>query len=278
MPCDSAGAGLIALGAMRKRLEIEGANDRAAHFQRIRTLAAKPEFGAEIFDQRHRGRRRGPYLVDGRFEGDLLWASLKAAPETRVTISPGTARYWKFADEPPVQILDGNSIPFRSFYSLIPDANADVHEENLQQTDSGICLAGRPTGDAATRRAMSGLRFRDPSGKAASLAELLTIHDWQLDGVSRVVFFNTRTRESDRTGGPVRLVLADGDASFLEALQKFPEADVVGVFNRGADREKLEAIGSRMADLAQWFEGDDDVASGLSSVPMGISLSLLRER
>jgi hypothetical protein len=41
MPCDSAAAGLIALGAMRRRLELDDANDLTAHFQRIRALALR---------------------------------------------------------------------------------------------------------------------------------------------------------------------------------------------------------------------------------------------
>ena len=43
MPCDSAAAGLIALGAMRKCLELDDANDVASHYQRLLDIArARP--------------------------------------------------------------------------------------------------------------------------------------------------------------------------------------------------------------------------------------------
>ena len=47
MPCESAAAGLVVLGAMRRRLSIEGANDSDSHFQRIEQLAQQN--GVETF-------------------------------------------------------------------------------------------------------------------------------------------------------------------------------------------------------------------------------------
>ena len=43
MPCESAAAGLVALGAMRRRLAVDDANDSLAHFQRIERLAGHKE-------------------------------------------------------------------------------------------------------------------------------------------------------------------------------------------------------------------------------------------
>jgi hypothetical protein len=278
MPCDSAAAGLIALGAMLKRLETDGANDRAAHFERIRYLSAQPNNGVDLFDQRNRGRKRGPYFLDGQLNVDQMWACLRAEPETRVTISQSSARFWQFFGEPPVEILDGGSLSHGTIYSELPGASGTIRTENLNHSDSDICLAGRPSGDAGTRRAMGELRFWTQSGPIASLADLLTIHEWQGETVSRVVFFNTRTRQFDRVSRPPRLVLTDGELSFAAALSRFPESDVVGVISRSSDREKLEIVGARMADMNQWFEGDDDLVRQLPVAPRGISLSVLRER
>jgi hypothetical protein len=207
-----------------------------------------------------------------------MWACLRAEPETRVTISQSSARFWQFFGEPPVEILDGQSIPYGDLYAAMLGAAGKIWTENLQYSDSDICLAGRSTGDAGTRRAMSELKFRIGTSTDSSLVELLTIHEWQGETVSRVVFFNARTGQLDRKCRPSRLVVADGEYSFLEALKQFPEGNIIGVVNRSADREKLEMIGLRMADIAQWFEGDDDLVSQLPPVPCGIALSILKER
>lgn len=278
MPCDSAAAGLIGLGVMRRRLETEGANDLTAHFERIRSLAARPTKDFRVFDQRERGRRAGPYVPDGRFSDGLIWVRLLAQSETRVTISLGSARFWKFADEPALEILHGQGLPYVDFYAAIAGPDGTIRPQNLNHTDSEICLAGRSSGDAGTYRAMAEIRFRVRSGLVASLAELLTIHEWHGQTVSRVVFFNSRTGNCDRTCRPSRLVVADGALSFLMALQKFPASDVVGVLSRDADREKLDMIGQKMAELSQWFDGDAELAIQLPSVPRGIAVSVFKGR
>lgn len=278
MPCDSAGAGLMALGAMRRRFEVEGANDLRAHFERIRTLAARQRGGTDIFDQRSRGSKRGPYYLDGDYGKNMSWACLRSKPGTRVTISATTSHFWRFSDEPPVEIIEGAGIQFGDIYSKMLSATGTVLPENLDHSDSLICLAGRPTGDAGTRRVLAELRFRSDADTIASLAELLTVHDWQSETVSRVTFFNSRTGRLDREGRPPRLVLGDGDQAFLLALNQFPRSDVIGIMNRCADREKLEMVGAKMVDLNQWYEGDGGLANRLPSVPVGVTLLLLKER
>ena len=278
MPCDSAGAGLMALGAMRRRLEVEGANDLRAHFERIRTLAARQCGGTDIFDQRSRGSKRGPYYLDGEYDKDMSWACLRSKPGVRVTISATTSHFWRFSNEPPVEIIEGAGIRFGDIYSKILSVPETVLRENLNHSDSLICLAGRPTGDAGTKRVLAELRLRSDADTIATLAELLTVHDWQSGTVSRVTFFNSRTGRLDREGRPPRLVLCDGEQAFLLALNQFPNSDVVGIMNRCADREKLEMVGSRMVDLNQWYEGDAGLTSHLPSVPVGVMLLLLKAR
>lgn len=56
MPCDSAASGLIALGAMRRRFTIAGANDSIAHYQRIVRLAAGRDRNTFIRHRDYRGR------------------------------------------------------------------------------------------------------------------------------------------------------------------------------------------------------------------------------
>jgi hypothetical protein len=278
MPCESAAAGLIALGALRKRLEFPGADDRNAHFERIRSVALQGQGTVEIFDLRRKGKRRGPYFLDGAFDEEKVWARLRSSPDLSVTVSPATAAFWQFDGEPPVEVLDGQRLPYGPLYATIPGALAPVVEDNLSHSDSDICLAGRTAGEASTRKAMDELRFRNEHGPVASLADLLTIHSWQGATVSRLVLFNTRTERADRSCRVPRLVLADGDLSFLGALRHFDRSDLVGVVSRTADRERLEMVGAKLVDMLQWFEGDEALALRLPPLVPGIALSVLRER
>ena len=49
------------------------------------------------------------------------------------------------------------------------------------------------------------------------------------------------------------LVIADGDASFLKVLARteFQHSDIIGVFHRTIDRDRLELLGNRMIGLRQ---------------------------
>jgi hypothetical protein len=278
MPCESAAAGLVALGALRKRLELAGADDRSAHFQRMRSLALDGRSGVEVFDLRSKGKKRGPYIFDGHYGSDMVWVRLRASPDVRVTVSPSTACFWQFAGEPPIQILDGRRLHNDDFYVGLPAQAGRIVTENLSHSDSAICLAGRALGEAASRTSLDELRFRTSGGAVASLADLLTIHSWQRAAVSRVVFYNTRIKQPDRACADPRLVVADGEQALLGALERFSHSDVVGVVSRVSDRERLEMIGARMAGLAQWFEADEEFARCLPPVPLGIVMSVVKER
>jgi hypothetical protein len=102
---------------------------------------------------------------------------------------------------------------------------------------------------------------------------LLTVQDWLPDTISRVMYFNSRTKEFDRPASQPHLVVADGDACFLSLLgmQEFADSDVIGVIHRTMDRERLEAIGIKLASLRQWYE--PDVAP---KTPRGIAITVLK--
>jgi hypothetical protein len=113
----------------------------------------------------------------------------------------------------------------------------------------------------------------------ADLAELLTIHSWSPDTVSRVTFFNSRTGTLDRQARFIGLVVADGDSSFLKAIDapEFAKSDIVGVIHRVVERERLELIGTKLADLSQWYEPHGEMIDRLS-LPSGITASVLQQR
>jgi hypothetical protein len=277
-PCESAGAALLALGAMRFRLSEEGADDLAAHFSRIKALAGTRHADRPLCDIRSHGRRAGPFLV-GDVEPDIgVWVRHTSMEGDRRLITPATAMNWRFHDEPPLQ-LHGGRVPYRELYDgLLPDAGA-ICAGNLSRSDSAICLMTRLRGEAATRAAAAGIRL-SVGGLEAGLDELLTVRHWATERISRVVLFNTRKGEFDRHTRSPQLVVADGDEAFLRALdeQQMKQADVIGVVPRTLERDRLEALGHRLAHLEQWYRRDDPLSAGIGELPVGVAAAQLARR
>ena len=274
MPCDSAAAGLIALGAMRKVLEIDEANDTAAHFERIKALAVN---GAEKSFLRHRSKRlKGRFVVD-QIDRGMVWVRKERSKTAdRITITPKDANDWQFEHEAPVEALHGNPVAYGEFYAgVIPGAEPPL-TANLRVSDSRICLAGRVGGESASRRSLAGVRFQT-CDQTIDLSQLLTIQAWSPGLISRVTFFNARTHKLDRGTGIPQLVVADGDQAFLKVIEAeaFRGGDVVGVIHRTMERNRLEAVGNKMVELRQWYSPDAQIPAADPS-PNGIAVSVIR--
>jgi hypothetical protein len=281
MPCDSAGAGLVTLGAMRRRFAANGANDSISHYQRIERLLAK--HGDEIF-LRHKNYK-GRFLVETGDRNGIIWVRSEAADTsrlsnrnkfTRTIILPVKASDWHFDGEAPVQAAKGAELPYRALYENLV-ATPSTIGSNFFHSDSWISLAGRVAGESASRNIFATIRFREQD-EIADLSQLLTIQDWASRAISRVNFFNTRTSKIDRNTGLTRLVVADGDAAFLKVLDapEFKSADVVGVIHRAVARENLEAIGVKLSALAQWYLPEN--VDHNYRLPTGITISTLRRK
>src|SRR5208283_2670614 len=69
MPCESAAAGLVALGVLCRRMAIDGANDSNSHFQRIDKLAVKS--APEIYLQRY--NQAGRFRLEPKDPNGMIW-------------------------------------------------------------------------------------------------------------------------------------------------------------------------------------------------------------
>lgn len=284
MPCESAGAGLVTLGAIRYRLTLAEANDALSHFERIERLAAHRDCETYV---RHR-TMRGRFRLDGKDERGWVWArqEQRGTAETwtqngppRVSIHAANANEWQLEREAPAETVQGAGLPHGRIYEELIERAGPPMEANLRRSDSAICLAGRVAGESVSRTAFSAIRF-ECQGQVADLAALLTVHRWSPATVSRVTFFNSRTRQLDRNTGFTSLVVADEDSAFLRALDapEFRQSDVVGVIHRAVERDRLESIGTKFADLSQWYAPDADVLKRISPTPPGITVSVLQRR
>jgi hypothetical protein len=295
MPCDSAAAGLITLGATVRDLGNPNANNLDRHYdvllqyarqfleacQPCTLKACDPEASGCGYHSEVTGRvrsvesPRGTYQVSSRTD----FANRQIAfARNGMTVwpKPQYATEWYIDGEPAPQLLASQGeLQTAPYLQLIEGVT--VLPANANKSYSGLCLAGRSAGEAPTRAACAAVSFRN--GMASYLLpELLTIHGWSDCNVSRVTFFNALTERQDRLQATPALVIADGDGSFLKALARseFRQSDVIGVIHRTMERDKLEAVGNKMLHLAQWYTQDAAFRSQLPPLPRGITLSVLR--
>lgn len=297
MPCDSAGAGLVTLGAMIRDLGIAAANDSDGHYDALLRHAKQflnecrpcdlPECDPKIKGCGHTKKahgiirsadHHGVWIISE--ETDIADRKLAWRRGT-VTLRPPkveSALRWHLDGEPPTQIRTSvRAIPEHPYSSLLEGAR--ILPENLRRSFSGLCLAGRVGGEQHSREMCASVRFSQDRTDHA-LDDLLSIHGWSSADVSRVAFYNSRTEEIDRSKDPPDLVVADGSDSFLKvaSASRFQHSDVIGVVQRTMERPRLEAIGEKLTALRQWYSQDEDMLCGLPALPSGISISILKRR
>ena len=274
MPSDSAAAGLIALGAMRRCLELDDANDVTSHYQRLLELAQGRH---KCVSLRHT-TKSGSFVFDGLDpNGNPMVKQMKSRSSLRMNIPRSAATNWRIDGEAPVAVLNGQQVPYSTLYTHLVKRGGDISPSNLSESHSQICLAGRGVGETPTRGCMADIRFRDDRCEA-KLTQLLTVQGWMPGTISRVMFYNARTGEFDRQVGKPKVVIADGDTSFLRVVdgKAFEHSDVVGVVHRTMERDRLEAVGTKVENLRQWYGQDDSILNGLPARPRGIGISVLR--
>jgi len=296
MPCDSAAAGLIALGAMVRDLGDPRANDVDGHYDKLLKYArqflqncetcdvkCKPEIKRCGFAKEASGKLRSLLLPRQTFqisartnfeERKLAWTYRNGITQWP---TPQKATNWYIDGDPAPETkqLNGHLSPdpYRLLITEVP-----IYEDNLRRSYSGLCFAGRITGEMASRETCERIRFID-GDRVWSLAQLLSVHNWSTAGVSRMAYFNSRTRKLDRTSATPNLVVADGDVAFLRACDhpEFHSCDIIGVVHRTIEYDRLEAVGIRMQPN-QWFSADTDMLYELPPNPRGISIAVLKGR
>jgi hypothetical protein len=276
MPCDSAAAGLITIGALIRDLECREANDIDGYYDALLKYARQfLEHGRGNGRLRSASNPRLIYEIDDStdFENRTL-AFSRGGVIYRP--NPKYATDWHIDGEPPPQwTKEGGELSDELYRHLVPEAA--ILPENLGSSYSGLCLSGRATGANASREICASVRFRNETAQHG-LDDLLTVYGWSNGKVSRISFYNALTERLDRSvAATPALVVADGAGSFLKIIgnAEFLESDIIGVIHRTMEREKLEAVGSKILPN-QWYTQDGEVLRGLSATPRGISISVLR--
>jgi len=297
LPCDSAAAGLISLGALVRDLGDPSANDEAIHFLALSrftrqytdscgtcTIRCDPfekgcgyaERASGIVRNKDGRRYRVAESIDHAAYGSLIRCVREG--ETRYLVS-NYAKDWSIDGQPAlnsdIHLAPLDAAPYGQIVG-----GASPLPENLSRSFSGMCLAGRSRGESSSREMMNSVRFAC-SREEHGLADLLTIDDWSASNpVSRISFYNSRNGHLDRFGCSPSLVVADGDSSVLRVLdeRRFQNSDVIGVVERTLEHDRLESVGNKMTALRRWYETDAESARLLGPVPSGITVAMLVRR
>lgn len=297
MPCDSAAAGLIALGALIKDLENPKANDLDRHYDSLLQYAqqflekcrtckkCQPDTKMCGYTTKAKGvlRFRGKrpfkrYSISEQtdFYGRRLFLSI---PSGTWFITPVYSINFQIDGDPPPQTANiEGELTAEPYKRLIE--GVIIIPENLKKSFSGLCFAGRVAGETATRQINASIRFRFKDCDYC-LSDLLTINRWSNVGtISRMTFYNSRNECFDRYSSTPSIVVADGDKSFLKILSQtdFQRSDVIGVINRIMDRTDLESLGNKINELNQWYTDDLETLDKIPDVPRGIGVKLLKRR
>jgi hypothetical protein len=297
MPCDSPAAGLIALGAMVRDLSDPHANDVDGHYDKLLNYArqflqhckpcvlkCRPAVKRCGYAKEATGRLRSPLLPHGTVaiseveQRQIKWIQ-RDGHRNHVLVIPTSqhAKNYHIDGEPACQWNDlTGELPHSPYQALLDEVT--IIPENLRRSYSGLCFAGRITGETASREVCEQVRFSD-GNCTYSLRQLLAIHDWSDSRISRMAYFNSRTRNLDRNAATPTLVVADGDVAFLRACDhpEFQNCDVIGVIQRTMEYDRLEAVGIKMKP-SLWFAADTDTLCELPSNPKGISIAVLKGR
>ncbi len=298
MPSASSAAGLIALGAMIRDLGKVDADDITTHTNSLFDYARQyldyckncdlkrcdPMIRGCGFHSESHGvfrsifRKNNIYIVSE--ETDLTEKKLvvfeRRNPGIKIEFEPEYVKNLYYDGRPPAMSSSSETGLQKSVYEGLIE-EAEIYSENLRMSYSGLVLAGRAKGRSDTRTAYESLFFCNET-ESFTLAEMLGIHGWSESEISRTAFFNTRTEESDRVLDQPKLVVADGDSSFLKAIDTFKKSDIIGVIDRSLEREKLELVGQKFADLKTWYRSDTEFLGNLPASVPGISIAILKKQ
>lgn len=297
MPCASPGAGLIALGTMISDLGKEQANDMGTHNDLLFSYAQQyldhckrcslkecdPIVRGCGFDSKSHGLIRSVrlknhiYMVSEEtdFDEKKLVLFDKRNPSATIEPSPEHAINLYVDGQPPaISSSEETGLQESAYQGLIKDAK--IYPSNLRKSYSGLVLAGRAKGGSDTRAAYESVHFCNDT-ESYTLADLLAIHEWTDSKVSRTVFFNVRTEVLDHAAAQPKLVVADGDTSFLKSIDTFKKSDVIGVIDRSLDRDRLEMIGQKVAALKSWYQPDTQLLELLPTPVPGITVAILKK-
>lgn len=272
-PTDSAGAGLIALGLIRRRLEAVWGEDAAGYYERILRLATR-ERGATL-----KSIATGAiYQPIGTDKWGLRALCVKGRQKEEGQIKyvmPNNVADWQIGEEPPVLVHSSRRMELSPVMeALFPQAQPII-ESNLARSDASVCLVTHSNGRSITERRLSDFRLRTAS-KETSLSDLI-LPDRRLNQVARLSLLNPRTREFYWRARKPDVAVCDGGRSFMNVVKSraLGPSRIIAVASRVCSVDEMEDLAECWRSNEQWFE---EAELPTKAPPPGVDVLHLEER
>lgn len=273
MPCDSPGAGMVALGAVRRDLEDKSANNSEGHFEylnRLRNNLSEDERENNyLLDSK---RKKWIFTSDDNEYGMIVRA--KNGNGTATIIPAYSSSYRLHTDPPVVENNDKQKLNLED-YQLIPECSGTILQDNLSMSYSGILYIGKATGkDSIYVTEFYNIKFKNGK-RVVSLGQLLTLRRSMFSPISRLNFCNLGS--IDEQSQHYYLVVADGCQAFEKAINHFKASDIIGVCSRSESAESADSLVSKITAIKRFY---NEVSESMNFHIRGksIGLSILERR
>jgi len=271
-PCEAPAAALIALGAMRRRLSVPDACDLVFHMGRLRKLYETARSTTVL--RRVNSPKRFHF-------SDAQDGALRAHPSGKASehhiIRADLAHHWHADGEPAAQVTHGPAMARSDLLESLFENPLPLDRANLARTDSAICLVGPVAGERHAHHAMTALQLRYGS-ETRTLGSLLSVHRLHDGRVSRLAYYNSRTKQFDRFVRKPSVTCVDGAAAFCRvyADPRFAESDLIVVIPRTTDPDQLESASELLGSMSQWYTPDVHSPMVKADVLAGTAVLTLR--
>lgn len=285
MPCKSIAAPLIALGTVRRELEY----GKVSHFDYlVNSIKSLQSVTKDIIlvDQHGKkwklssiNRDRSISVYDARYR-EYVKRKGKTVPNPNgIVTSVILEQYlsgWRIEGLPPV--LTSKSID-SYIYRHLSGCSGVIEEANLQTSFEQTLLLSDAVGKSTQSRGELEDVWFSLNERKTSLSELLTLNGSN-DKIQRLVFSSLRSfNNSSLTSTPAQ-VIADGSLSFLLALDRFRDSDVVGIISRDEQVANLDLVLDKLNELSRYYQVIDNIRqfSIKDQFPLSVSARFMERR
>lgn len=289
MPCESLGAPLIAIGAIRKDLEDKNANNLQGHFEYlIRTrnnLTAEEKNNCILLDEAgKKWKFSDDYspetisLIQANYSNFVLRKGRQIAnpvgPVSR-TVYPSLAKSIRLNTDSKVEECTVGRQLSEEDYNLLTQFAGTIVKENLSRSFSGVLLIGKAFGKDSKYSANLYDTYFYGREHIVSLGTLLTYHHNRDRPISRLSFCNFG--DVERQSQEHYLVIADGSRAFCSALQYFRHSDIIGVCSRDEPMLSLASLEDQLTSMTRHY-GENTDSQLLQFATKSISIRICEKR
>ena len=284
MPCQSVAAPLVALGLLRRELELEDTNFFNRYFEYLlNEISVRQEKSEQIILVDDNNKKWNLIQVNQGHSIKVCYSKYKESVKRRgrripnpngqvvSTIMSSNARYWRLDGQP--RLWCSEPLDYTIYKYLIRNGG-DIYEHNLQNYWRETVLLSNFVGkDSFFHKRISSIKFCFDE-EEVGLDTLLTVNGVSPQ-ITRVTLHSANELNS-LNYSPKRVVV-EGSLAFLKALEHFRESDIIGVISRDEPSSNLEQVMEKNHELSRYYQTKDS-EDLTATFPVSIITHLMERR